>query len=156
MSKTNQNIETPAEFVKAVEIFFGISFLWDLAATSSNKKAPLHMDKEMNALSHQWPIGKNAWCWLNPPFGSPNLTPWVNKCSEQTKEGCKIISVWPLSADDNQVKAWKEATVYVITGRVWPEVRGLMLCRWGKLECEPADVRGLRWNKKDSTLLRIW
>ena len=124
MAGGNQNISTPWEFVKAVEEYKGIKFLYDMAASGPiDKKAPLYYTEWDDSLSIDWPL--DGWCWLNPTFR--NLTKWVNKCAEQKELGCKIVSVWPLSGDLNQVPTYLEAGVDIIHGRIWPEVRGCML-----------------------------
>jgi phage N-6-adenine-methyltransferase len=148
MSAHNQDIETPVAFVRAVENFLGIEFKYDMAATSQNKKAPEYISEEGNSLTMLWPT--NGWCWLNPPFR--NLSKWINKCDEQMRRGCNIVSIWPLSGDRNQITTWQKAGVYIIHGRIWPEVRGCMLCVWNKNI--PLYIHGLRWDGK--TLEKIW
>jgi hypothetical protein len=149
MANRNQNIETPISFVCAVEKFFNIKFDVDLAASSYNKKAPNYFDESTNSLSIAWPLG--GYCWLNPPF--KRLTLWVNKCSEQVDRGCHIFSIWPLSGDSNQIISWKKAGINIIHGRIWPEVRGCMLCEWSAEFCTPY-IRGLSWDKKE--LKEVW
>ncbi len=143
---SNQNVETPIEFVRAVEKYCDITFKYDMAASLDNKKAPNFWDISADSLSISWPT--NGWCWLNPPFR--NLTKWVEKCDEESKKGAKIISIWPLSGDKNQIKTWKNAKVYVIHGRVWKEVRGCMLCVWTKRNSQlDPQIKGLSWDSKN-------
>ena len=147
MANSNQNIETPDAFVRAVEAFYGIKFKYDMAGTEENKKAPTVFTEAQDSLSIDWPT--DGWCWLNPPFR--NVGKWVQKCLEQTRRECKIVSVWPLSGDLNQIDTWKYADVTVVHGRVWPEVRGVMLCMWSSWYTG-AKVYGLRWDKKSLKL----
>jgi hypothetical protein len=139
-SKT-QNLATPWPFVRAVESVFGLQFTYDMAAEESTAKAPVWFGPEWDSLSHDWPTD-GCWCWLNPTFW--NLGRWVAKCSEQAMRGARIVSIWPLSGDVNMVEAWQGADVYVIHGRIWPNVRGLMLCVWGR-KTSPRRVVGLAW-----------
>ena len=142
---SNQNISTPIIFIQAVEEYFNLRFLYDMAADVDDRKAPEYCS---DSLDIDWPI--DGWCWLNPPFGMQ--TKFIKKCVEQSNRGCKIISIWPLSGDKNQISTWTEAGIHVIHGRIWPEVRGCMLCDWSK-RCA-GEVVGLSWDKKN--LKRIW
>jgi phage N-6-adenine-methyltransferase len=149
----NQSIETPQSFFEAVEEYFNISFKYDMAASEENAKCLRYYTKEQDALNSTWPDG--GWCWLNPPFN--NLTSWVKKCYQQSKEGnnqAQIISIWPLSSDINQLLAWQQASIYIIHGRVWPNVRSCMLCKWDRFS--KPTIEGLIWYKKDKTLTRWW
>jgi len=149
MANSNQEIATPKDFFNAIENFLGIKFTYDMAASEENKKCSLYYTEADNSLSFEWP--KDSWCWLNPPFRK--LSKFIPKCSEEMKAGAKIVSIWPLSGDLNQLPAWKEANVYVVHGRVWPEVRGLMICVWDK-DRPNNGVHGLRWDKE--SLVEIW
>ena len=50
--------------------------------------------------------------------------------------------------------AYRSANVYIVHGRVWSCVRGIMLCVWGGGFRE--NVKGLHWDKKEKTLTRAW
>lgn len=147
-----QNTETPVKFVREIERVLKIEFTHDMAADRLNSKAPIWYGEEVDSLDKPWPIGSDVWCFLNPPFAE--ITKWCLKCEEQAKRGVKIVSIWPLSSDLNVVPAWKNSSVYVIHGRVWSLVRGLMMCVWGEPFKEP--TKGLHWDKKNMTLTRIW
>lgn len=138
---STQNTETPWPFIRAVEKYFDIRFAYDMAADDGNRKAPKHYDGRDNSLAMDWPL--DGWLWLNPPYR--NLTAWTRKCVEQYRRGCKIISIWPLSGDLNQVDVWRSARVYVIHGRIWPLVRGCMLSVWS-LDTLIKNPTGLRWD----------
>lgn len=146
-----QNTETPREFVREISKILKVNFRYDMAADETNNKAPVWVGTAVNALEVDWP-NDDQWCFLNPPFAE--ITKWCAKCEEQAKRGVKIVSIWPLSSDLNVVPAWKNSSVYIIHGRVWSLVRGLMMCVWGEPFKEP--TKGLRWDKKNMTLTRIW
>jgi hypothetical protein len=148
MANSNQDIETPDVFVRAVEAYLGIAFAYDIACTEGNKKAPIGFTQEQDSLRRDWPT--DGWIWNNPPF--KNLTSWVRKCKQQMDRSCRIVSIWPLSGDQNQILTWTNAKVYVVHGRIWPEVRGCMLCLWQA--DKTVNSVGLRWDKK--TLTQIW
>ena len=151
MANRDQNIQTPVEFVRAVEECLGIKFSYDMAGTEDNKKAPNVFTEEQNSLQIGWP--KDGWCWLNPPF--KNVGKWAEKCLEQKIRGCRIVSIWPLSGDLNMILAWEIASIYIIHGRVWPEVRGCMLCVWNAYDTQRPPL-GVLWDKKRSELIKTW
>jgi hypothetical protein len=145
MANSNQEIVTPMPFIMAVENLFNIKFKYDMAATEENRRCDNYFTE---SLLIDWPV--DGWCWLNPPFRK--LTKFVKKCKEQKDRDSKIVTIWPLSGDLNQIITWKEASVNIIHGRIWPEVRGCMLCKWewGVYD----EIGGLRWTGKK--LIKIW
>lgn len=146
---SNQNTPTPIELVMAIEKLFHLEFEYDMAASEENHKAPFWFSEEVNSLNIAWPT--DGWCFLNPPFA--NLSEWVNKCAEQCDRGVRIVSIWPLSGDLNQIPAWKKSQVNVIHGRVWALVRGVMICVWDRYTYHlPRPVNNLVWNKKEGIL----
>jgi phage N-6-adenine-methyltransferase len=147
---STQNTETPNEFIGAVERMLRINFLYDLAASSENAKCERFYDESMDALKIVWPT--DGWCFLNPPFN--DLTPWVEKCVEQVERGVRIVSIWPLSSDFNMVPAWQYADVIIVHGRIWPLVRGCMLCVWS--DNRRGDVTCVKWDRKAGTLRQVW
>jgi len=148
--KISQNEATPDIFVKAVEDYFQIKFAWDLAASAENAKAKNYYTEADNAFLQDWPT--KGWSWLNPPFF--DLKPWVQNCIDEKNRGCKFITIWPLSGDLNVMPSWIHAQVNVIHGRIWPTVRGCMVCVWNNDPKMRKAPRGLRWDKKELT--RIW
>jgi phage N-6-adenine-methyltransferase len=148
---SSQNTPTPVELVSAIESLYGITFKYDMAASEENHKAPEYFTEEDNSLETDWPT--DGWCFLNPPFS--NLGKWVEKCSEQVKKGCRIITIWPLSGDLNQIPTWQESDVNVVHGRVWTLVRGVMICRWDYSYSIRGHVRNLRWDKKQGVLIEL-
>jgi phage N-6-adenine-methyltransferase len=152
MANSNQEIATPWEFFYAVQNHLRVLFEFDLAATINNSKCGLNfLSKGDDSLKAEWPAGK--WLWLNPPFA--NIGKWVNKCVEQSELGKRIVTIWQLSGDLNQIPTWKNAgKIFIIHGRIWPEVRGCMLCVWDSLrENRYNKVSGLRWDKDRLTTL---
>ena len=146
---SNQKIPTPIGLVKEIERHFNIKFKYDMAASEDNHKAPVYYTESDDSLSMNWPT--DGWCFLNPPFA--NLGAWVKKCSEQSSRGSKIVSIWPLSGDINQISTWKESSVNIIHGRVWSEVRGVMVCVWNNMYKNNNQVNNLRWDKKKLTII---
>ena len=144
---STQNTPTPWNLIRAIEGLYEISFKYDIAASYQNNKAPYFYTEDDNSLEMDWPT--DGWCFLNPPFA--NLGKWIEKCSEQTKRGCQIVTIWPLSGDINQIPTWRESHVNVIHGRVWPVVRGVMICVWSEKRGVPYP-RSLRWDKKKGEL----
>lgn len=71
LESKNQAWETPPELVKWIENKFDVKFTLDAAGSWENRKAPMVITKEMNALVHEWmliDVEENN-VWLNPPFG---------------------------------------------------------------------------------------
>lgn len=146
---SNQNVPTPWPFVMAVEKFFNIKFEYDLAASEENKKAPLFFSEAQDSLTIDWP--RKSWCWLNPPYR--NLTKWINKCVESRNKS-NIITLWPLSGDKNMIPVFENADVYIISGRIFPQVRSCMLCVWNSLSMD--EISCLNWDKKLEELTFLW
>ena len=143
-----QNTSTPWTFVRALEDYFNLKFKYDMAASHENSKAADYFTEEDNSLSLGWPTDYP--CFLNPPF--VKVGKWAEKCYREKERGSRIISIWPLSSDLNMIDAWQVADVYPIHGRIWPLVRGCMVCDWSKNS--GGLVRPLHWDRKASTLTR--
>lgn len=69
-------------------------------------------------------------------------------------EGVKIAQIMPLAGDANRRLSWQFSSVYVVEGRLWPEVRGISLHIWDR-DKKPT-IEGLKWDRKTGTLTRIW
>jgi phage N-6-adenine-methyltransferase len=143
--RSEQTVETPAEFLKAVQVRFG-HLHWDLAATPENTKAPQFFTSEQDSLKQDWQKCKgNLWC--NPPFG--HLMPWVKKAEESVasrSQGSlmavpnKILMLLPaaIGAKWFALHCHGSAMVLGLTGRLtfvghtsqYP--KDLMLCVWSK------------------------
>lgn len=149
VANSNQTVETPWSFVKAVEKHFGIEFEYDMACSSENRKAPYFITEDMDSLSIDWPL--DGWLWLNPPFR--HVGAWAKKCLEQMERGCKIVSIWPLSYDNNMIETWGKACVSKVNGRIWPEVRTCQLGLWDKSNSVWSN--GLHWDRKVGTLTEV-
>lgn len=144
MANSNQNITTPDNFFQAVQNYYGLKFEFDMAADESNAKCQFYFTEQDDSLEIDWPTSGPL--WINPPFRKAGK--YAAKCLEQKERGCHIVTVWPLSGDRNQAITWLNSEVTVIHGRVWPEVRGVMLCEWkpgkqflyrGNCNARPAD-----------------
>ena len=80
--KSVQEVQTPREFLDAVERRFGV-LTWDLAADETN-----HVTKDwsgpgsevqVDSLAGAWWALPPGFKWLNPPYG--NIAPWAEKCA---------------------------------------------------------------------------
>jgi len=113
--RSRQDYETPPEFIKAVERDFRADFVFDLAASPDNTKAPRWLDEEHNALAQDW---KNidGDCWLNPPFAK--LEPWVKKCAESSP--ARIYVLLPAAVGSNWFRDWvvPYASIYFLNPRL--------------------------------------
>lgn len=95
--KSNQEVETPEEFIAAVEARFG-PLSWDLAASKHNTKHPNFFSKKEDSFTKQWhKIRGNL--WLNPEFDP--IGPWVEKCAKEAALGAKILCLTPASVGSN-------------------------------------------------------
>ena len=145
---SSQNTETPHDFFMAMQSYWDITFKYDMAASDDNSKCNHYFNERDNSLSKPWP--KDGWCWLNPPFRK--LSQFVPKVNAEAACGSRIVTIWPLSGDLNQIVTYQNAEVNIVHGRVWGLVRGVMLCRWGPGVF--SGVYGLKWDK--TRLERIW
>lgn len=76
--RSEQEVETPPEFIEAVEARWG-KLAFDLAASEQNTKAPAFFDKEADSLKQDWTKLRGN-LWLNPEFG--DIAPYAAKCQE--------------------------------------------------------------------------
>ena len=74
--RSEQTVETPPEFIAAVEARFGQLDI-DFAADYGNTKAPRFLNLETDALTQNWDEAVGCRCWLNPPYAK--LMPWIEK-----------------------------------------------------------------------------
>ena len=76
---SEQVVETPADFIAAVEERFGPLDV-DLACSAANMKAPARLHRY--ALAQPWDILRgNLWC--NPPYAT--IGPWAKKMALECK-----------------------------------------------------------------------
>ena len=54
MTNRNQEIETPDNFLAAVQRFFDIKFVYDMACTEKNAKFRLQWDRNAGTLTKLW------------------------------------------------------------------------------------------------------
>lgn len=131
----NQSIETPWEFIRAVEARFGPLFC-DLAALPENSKCPTHIGPDQDSLSAPWPTPPSGrYNWLNPPFA--NIAPWVQRCAQQS---ARVLVLVPASVGSRWYGDYVEgkASVHFLAPRIaftgQPFPKDLMLlqynCGW--------------------------
>ncbi len=106
--KSVQDVQTPPEFVEAVERRFG-RLDFDLACDENNMQADDGFQfPKKNALEEDWILSGNVdWLtpdwnfWLNPPYSQ--IGPWVKRASEASfllRRG-KIFVLVPASVGSN-------------------------------------------------------
>lgn len=129
-----QNVETPQEFIDAVEKAFG-KIHWDLAATASNTKASHWLGpgsvthKDLSSLDVDWsslqPDGntvrgraKQTNLWLNPPYA--DIEPWARKCAQTSMKNTRIFLLTPAVVGTNYFKNYifEVATVFFLSPRI--------------------------------------
>src|SRR4030065_2360243 len=143
--KSEQVVETPREFLDAVEKRFG-KILFDLAATSENTVTHLYGNGDQffgpgsthaeNSLDENWRYMPEV-LWINPPFG--NIGPWAAKCAEQSNRRGWILLLVPGSIGANWWRDYvrDKAMVYAIqprltfVGSTSPYPKDLALCASG-------------------------
>lgn len=117
--KSAQDLETPNEFIRAVQHKFGL-LSWDLACNTNNSKAPALITSSDDSLVVVWSelesvyMEKRTLLWLNPPFDP--ITPWVRKCAEESQRGAEILLLSQASIDSNWFWSYvyPHATVYTL------------------------------------------
>lgn len=92
--RSKQDYETPWDVVRAIEAGLSESFLWDLAASETNKKAPRCFTEADNSLVQDWHKIPGL-LWLNPPFA--DLGTWAEKCAAEAALGTRIVMLSPAS-----------------------------------------------------------
>lgn len=111
--------QTPPEFLDAVKRRLRINnFRIDLAASHSNKVCDNWYDEATNALAphNEWRL--NGWAWLNPPYAI--ITPWVAKCTTESKAGACIACLVPASTGANWWRDYvvNDAHILFLNGRL--------------------------------------
>lgn len=120
--KSKQDLETPWEFIRAVENKFG-KLVVDLACTRENCKASVGVYyPEYDSLSpmmhwSNWAVTQSrigGRAWLNPPFDP--IRPWVEKCAVESQKGAEILLLSQASIDSSWFWDYVQpfATVYAI------------------------------------------
>lgn len=115
--KSKQDYCTPTEFLDAVKNRLMIpEFSWDLAADAENTVSPFgHFDEATNALQQSWVGGLGlpyTWLWLNPPYS--DISPWVQKCAEESAKGAHIAVLVPASVGSNWWRDYVHGQAHVI------------------------------------------
>jgi hypothetical protein len=120
--KSEQTVETPEDFLKAVRAKFG-PLTWDLAATAKNKKAPNHLgpgSPTPDSLTTSW-ANLTGNLWLNPPYS--DLGKWAAKCAAERlirHKWSRILLLTPASVGSNWwvLNIHQKATVYFLSPRL--------------------------------------
>lgn len=96
--RSEQVVETPPDFMKAIKSRLGIhEFAIDLAANKDNAKAHQFYSEDDDALIQGWIF--NEWCWCNPPYS--DIEPWVTKAAIESQKGAKVAMLLPASVGSN-------------------------------------------------------
>lgn len=85
--RSRQDYGTPWAFIEACTARFG-PLAWDLAASSTNAKAPRFYDEAADSLKQDWRKLPGT-LWLNPPFA--NIAPWAEKCAVDGSDRCGLL-----------------------------------------------------------------
>ena len=140
--KSDQDVETPADFIDALERRFGpIEF--DLAADARTSKGRRgYIDKARDALTVDWckaPGVQTLFC--NPPYAL--ITPWARKCAESARnperQFRQLLLLVPAAVGSDWFAEWVHghAGVLALSPRIqfvghkhgYP--RDLLLCIYG-------------------------
>lgn len=157
---SEQSVETPDEFIRAVEQKFG-PLDWDLACTVDNVKAIRgYTYPEFDALTKNWAgVGAmmekaNPLLWLNPEFA--NIAPWAQKCAEEREQGAEILLLVP-QGSQNWYWNWVQpyADVYWVgrmkfVGHTTAYPKDLILAHYHKHSIGAlTDLHPVRWRWQD-------
>lgn len=96
--RSESTVETPADFMAAVEAKFGPIVL-DLAATAENAKAERFFTPQDDSLKQCWadlPFGNR---WLNPPYS--DIAPWVKRAFDSYTTFTPVLVLVPASVGSN-------------------------------------------------------
>jgi phage N-6-adenine-methyltransferase len=137
--RSDQDVETPEDFMRAVVRRFG-PIAVDLAATVDNAKARRFLTPQDNALEVAWSLFDGN-LWLNPPFG--DISPWATHCRAWTDAHHKfdrILMLVPASVGSKWFAkhVHGQAMVLALTGRLTfvghthPFPKDLILVEWGR------------------------
>lgn len=157
---SNQVVQTPPEFIRAVETMFG-PMAYDLAALKSNRVTedyygPDHpIESRRDSLTATWPKVSN--CWLNPPYNK--IGPWADKCadarSEDHSETLHIFMLVPASVGSKwfDLNVTHFADVYSIgrltfVGHKNPYPKDLLLCHYWFLGGNKFERWDWNWKRK--------
>ncbi|WP_325893333.1 phage N-6-adenine-methyltransferase [Grimontia sp. NTOU-MAR1] len=105
---------TPHTLFKALDNEF--HFAIDVAASDDNHLCEQYHTEKSCGLSANWDAPAISYAWCNPPYS--NIKPWVEKASQQAKQGIGCVMLVP---QDQSVGWFKQAIrhcaeVRIITG----------------------------------------
>lgn len=141
--ESEQVVQTPPEFIAAVERVFG-RLDYDFAALSTNRVndlpyfGPDHPDESYrDGVAALWP--EDGIGWLNPEFS--DIHPWAYKCYGETMfSSLHVLMLVPASVGANWYRDWVQpyADVYSVgrmkfVGHKHLYPKDLILCHYWKL-----------------------
>lgn len=145
--KSKQDYSTPEDFRFAVTKRFGHP-AFDLAASFGNQfsMGERFFDEDRDSLKQEWhKLG--GLLWLNCPFG--DIVPWARKCSEEAKQGARILLLIPAAVGSNWFREWvfQQAHIMFLSPRLCfdgknPFPKDCLLAYYGKGE---TGVECWRW-----------
>jgi len=151
--ESEQDVQTPGEFLAPVQVRFGPIGL-DLAANGDNHVCPLWLGPGSplaggeDALAPALSWAGTPLRWLNPPFG--DIEPWARKCAEE-RHHAFIALLTPASVGSNWftahvhgkalVLALSPRLTFVSHSQSYP--KDLILSVFGPLVCPGFDL--WRW-----------
>jgi phage N-6-adenine-methyltransferase len=97
MSSANIEWETPNTIFSPLNSIFKFSL--DAAASESNTKCLVYINQEQNALTVDWKEymlecgAQTNTVWLNPPYSSKLVLPFMKKVEEEYNEGLTIVTL---------------------------------------------------------------
>lgn len=97
MSSSRDDWETPPELYQLLDGIFHFSL--DAAASEANAKCPIYITEEQDALNIDWKEymlecgAQTNTVWLNPPYGSKILNPFLKKVEEEYKKGLTVVTL---------------------------------------------------------------
>ena len=118
--RSKQDYGTPPELLDSLKKYLGIDqFDYDLAASNENHVAPKWYTESDDALKQSWHEDiHEGWGFCNPPYA--NITPWVKKAYEESREGASIVMLLPASVGSNWWSEWvhEKALVLFVSPRI--------------------------------------
>ena len=145
---SKQDVETPQDFLDAVERRFG-KLTFDVACTRENRKAP---DFSTESEPKLWPGNGVLWC--NPPYS--DMRTWARLCWQWGASGVdgKLLLLCPASISTDWAAEYvvNKCWIYALRPRLTfvghedPYPKDLMLCVFGS--GVDAGIESWRWREK--------
>lgn len=103
MQRKGDNWSTEQVLFDALDKEF--SFVSDLAASSSNAKLKTYFDEYDNSLSKDW-TRFEGYKWLNPPYSTGSIEPFMAKVAAEAKRGAKIVTLTRMDSSTEWYKRY--------------------------------------------------